>query len=299
METYSSSEWLRIATAGIVSPKERAAAKQELADHMEDHAEVLMSISTGLSRSQAVARACDAMGDPHEVAKHLRRVHQPILTKLLTLCRRAAIVLAVVTVWVVFIHSGRLEMFWQRITIATPETAEPSYRDYPYQTDPLPGNVAWRMIAQPERTVRIGDYEVSVRRLSISYRPESKVPAYSIHMELQFRPLRFWLRDANPELTFRLRSEGDWELTPNAANGDQALVVNEYKGTVTLQGLFNQPPTKLEVEYCGTYEGFTLPIDLSGGVIYENEMGTAAQRSAAGASACPDGADAPLPLDGR
>jgi len=269
MATYSSSEWLRIATAGIVSPKERAAAKQELEDHMEDHAQVLMSISTGLSRSQAMARACNAMGDPHEVGRLLRKTHQPVLTRLLTLCRRAAIVLAVVTVWVIFISSGRLEMFWQRITITTPETAEPSYLDYPYQTDPLPGNVSWRMIAQPERTVRAGDYAVSVKRLSISYRPESSVPCYSVHMELQFRPLQFWLRDANPELTFRLRSEGDWELTPNAANGDQRLVVNEYNGTVTLQGLFNQTPTKLEVEYCGTYEGFTLPIDLSGGVVYE------------------------------
>ena len=34
MDRYSTTEWLRIATAGIVSPKERAAAKQELEDHI-------------------------------------------------------------------------------------------------------------------------------------------------------------------------------------------------------------------------------------------------------------------------
>ena len=112
MDRYSTTEWLRIATAGIVSPKEREQAKQELADHIFDHTEALLS--TGLSRSQAQQQAVAAMGDPKAVGKHLRRVHQPILTKLLTICRRAAIVLAMVTVWVVFISSGRLEMFWQR-----------------------------------------------------------------------------------------------------------------------------------------------------------------------------------------
>ena len=269
MDRYSTTEWLRIATAGIVSPKEREQAKQELADHIFDHTEALLS--TGLSRSQAQQQAVAAMGDPKAVGKHLRRVHQPILTKLLTICRRAAIVLAVVTVWVVFISSGRLEMFWQRVTMATPETVEPSYLDYPYQTDPLPQNVAWRMIAQPERSVRAGDYEVSVKRLSISYRPESSVPCYSVHMDLQFRPLWFWLEPASPVYrAFRLRSEGDWELTPDASDDDQKLLVNGYTDAVTLWGLFNQPPTELEVEYCGEYIHFTLPVDLSGGVVYEN-----------------------------
>ena len=269
MDRYSTTEWLRIATAGIVSPKEREQAKQELADHIFDHTEALLS--TGLSRSQAQQQAVAAMGDPKAVGKHLRRVHQPILTKLLTICRRAAIVLAVVTVWVVFISSGRLEMFWQRVTMATPETAEPSYLDYPYQTDPLPQNVAWRMIAQPERSVRAGDYEVSVKRLSISYRPESSVPCYSVHMDLQFRPLWFWLEPASPVYrAFRLRSEGDWELTPDASDDDQKLLVNGYTDAVTLWGLFNQPPTQLEVEYCGEYISFTLPVDLRGGVVYEN-----------------------------
>lgn len=247
---------------------EREQAKQELADHIFDHTEALLS--TGLSPSQAQQQAVFAMGDPHGVGKHLRRVHQPILTKLLTLCRRVAIVLAVVTVWVFLIPSGRLEMFWQRITMAAPETAEPSYLDYPYQTDPLPENVAWRMIAQPEKSVRAGDYEVSVKRLSVSYRPESSTPCYSVHLELQFRPLWFWLESAIPEHRFRLRSEGDWELTPDASDSDQSLLVNVYSGKVTLWGLFNQPPTQLEVEYCGENTRFTLPVDLSGGVIYEN-----------------------------
>jgi len=127
------------------------------------------------------------------------------------------------------------------------------------------------MIAQPKRSVRAGDYEVSVKRLSISYRPESRVPCYSVHMDLQFRPLWFWLEPASPvDRAFRLRSEGDWELTPDASDDDQKLLVNGYTDAVTLWGLFHQPPTELEVEYCGEYIHFTLPVDLSGGVVYEN-----------------------------
>ena len=89
-------------------------------------------------------------------------------------------------------------------------------------------------------------------------------------MELQFRPLWFWLEPASPGYHFRLSSERDWELTPDASDSDQKLLVNGYSDAVTLWGLFNQPPTQLEVEYCGEYTSFTLPIDLSGGVVYEN-----------------------------
>ncbi len=51
MDRYSTTEWLRIATAGIVSPKERAAAKQELEDHIVDHMDALLA--AGLSPEDA------------------------------------------------------------------------------------------------------------------------------------------------------------------------------------------------------------------------------------------------------
>ena len=107
MQSYDRIQWAEEAVRGIVSPKERQSARQELLDHIDDHCEALMA--TGLPRSRALEQAIAAMGDPKAVGKHLRRVHQPILTKLLTICRRAAIVLAVVTVWVVFISSNAAE----------------------------------------------------------------------------------------------------------------------------------------------------------------------------------------------
>ena len=81
MSLYSTTEWLRIATAGIVSPKEREQAKQELKDHIVDHMDALLA--AGLSPEDAKKQAISAMGDPEITAKLLRKVHQPILTKLL------------------------------------------------------------------------------------------------------------------------------------------------------------------------------------------------------------------------
>jgi len=76
---------------GIVSPKERQSARQELLDHIDDHCEALMA--TGLPRSRALEQAVAAMGDPKAVGKHLRRVHQPILTCLLRVMRTVLILL--------------------------------------------------------------------------------------------------------------------------------------------------------------------------------------------------------------
>ncbi len=268
MSGYHYTQWLDIATAGILDPHERESARQELLDHMEDRAEDRMA--KGVSRTSAMDAACSAMGDPHEVAALLRRAHQPILTRLLQLTKKVAILLAIVTVWQVVLTSDFTRNLWIQLT--DPPHEYPSAADLPFQTDPLPESVTWRMIAQPENTLRAGDYWVSVKRLSISHRPLNDSPNYSVHLELEFRPVWFWQEDALPEYSFRLRSEGDWELVGDQAlapGEDQELLVNVGGGEVTLWGLFNHRPTALEVEYYGSQNRFTLPIDLSGGVVYE------------------------------
>ena len=91
MQSYDRIQWAEEAVRGIVSPKERQSARQELLDHIDDHCEVLMA--TGLHRSRALEQAVAAMGDPKAVGKHLRRVHQPILTCLLRVMRTVLILL--------------------------------------------------------------------------------------------------------------------------------------------------------------------------------------------------------------
>ena len=70
-------EWAEWAVSGILLPKERESARQELLDHIEDHMEALMS--AGFSRWEAEQQAVSAMGNPEDTAKLLRRAHQPVL----------------------------------------------------------------------------------------------------------------------------------------------------------------------------------------------------------------------------
>ena len=93
-------EWAERAVAGIILPKERESARQELLDHMEDHMEALLSM--GFSRYEAEQQAVAAMGNPEETAKLLQKAHQPILTRILQAARVMTICLAVVAVLSVF-----------------------------------------------------------------------------------------------------------------------------------------------------------------------------------------------------
>ena len=60
-------EWAEWAVSGILLPKERESARQELLDHIEDHMEALMA--AGFSRWEAEQQAVSAMGNPEDTAK--------------------------------------------------------------------------------------------------------------------------------------------------------------------------------------------------------------------------------------
>ena len=47
------------------------------------------------------------------------------------------------------------------------------------------------------------------------------------------------------------------------------LYVTSHEGLMHIDGCFPTLPEELELEYWGPQNRFTLPIDLSGGVVYE------------------------------
>ena len=261
MATYSTTEWLRIATAGIVSPKERAAAKQELEDHIFDHTEALLS--TGLTRSQAQQQAVFAMGDPHAVGKHLRRVHQPILTKLLRVTKWMTIVLAVITVWNTLLFSDWGSWIKQYI----PAKSEKQHLEHLVPDDNL---VQWGAAVCPDDRVQAGDYTVSFRYVTAVRNAESSVCV--VEISLLFTPRFFWQEDANPQPLFVLRDAAGhtWNTTQQMAKG---LHTVSYPGRrqVYLYAILDFFPEngQLELAYTGIGDQFTLPIDLTGGVVYE------------------------------
>lgn len=59
-----------------LTPNEVAAVRQELWDHMEDHAEMLRE--AGYSEAEANERAVEAMGDPVETGREIDKQYPPI-----------------------------------------------------------------------------------------------------------------------------------------------------------------------------------------------------------------------------
>ena len=88
MNRYDAARWADAAVRGIVSKQEQARARQELLDHMEDHAEALTA--AGFSAGEAQRQAVLAMGDPEVTARLLRKAHQPLLTRLVQVAAESA-----------------------------------------------------------------------------------------------------------------------------------------------------------------------------------------------------------------
>ena len=89
----SKTQWADLAVKGIVSAAERAAARQELLDHIDDHMADLMA--AGFSKEDAETHAVYVMGDPKDTANLLRKAHQPILTRILQISKWVILQLAI------------------------------------------------------------------------------------------------------------------------------------------------------------------------------------------------------------
>ena len=264
MQPYNSHQWLNIATAGIVSPKERESARQELSDHMEDHAEALMA--AGLPSGQAQQQAVCAMGDPAEVGKRLRKAHQPILTRLLQIAKWTAVVLLAATLWSTFLASNwipRLGWVQQMIPEKPVEDVEDLLRIYGGAAD-------WAAAVCPDEQVQAGDYTVSFRYVTATWVADSS--AFTLNVELLFTPRFFWQEDAQPQPLFVLRdSSGQiWSSSEQMATavrtvtfpGDRRVCITAYLDDFPENG-------QLELDYVGAEHRFTLPMDLKGGLVYE------------------------------
>ena len=105
-----------------------------------------------------------------------------------------------------------------------------------------------------------------MRRVSVTA-PREETDSWYICIELQFRPRWFWQPDAIPFYDFTLRSS-DWECRSDMEY-PYDLYVTSHEGLMHIDGRFPTLPEELELEYWGPQNRFTLPIDLSGGIVYE------------------------------
>lgn len=105
MEERNIWEWADEAVSCLLRPTERDVARRELLDHMEDHLQVLRD--RGLDEDEAQARVMEAMGDPRETGRLLRKVHAPWAGVLLWLVRALFLALLIPAL----VYAGSL---WQK-----------------------------------------------------------------------------------------------------------------------------------------------------------------------------------------
>ena len=261
MAQYTPKTWAMAAVRGIVSQKERESVQQELWDHILDHKEALLA--AGFSREEAERQAIAAMGAPEETAKLLRKAHQPILTRLLQITKWAAIALAVVTVWNTLLFSDWGSWIKQYIP-AKPEKHRLE------QVVPDHGPVQWGAAVCPDVQAQAGGYTVSFRYVTAAWNAESS--SCVVEISLLFIPRFFWQEDAVPQPLFVLRDTAGqtWSTTQQMAEGRTAVSYPGRRQVHLLADLDFFPENgQLELEYTGSGQQFTLPIDLTGGVVYE------------------------------
>ena len=275
----SRTHWADRAVAGIILPKERESARQELLDHMEDHMDSLLA--AGFSREEAERQAIAAMGDPEETAKLLRRAHQPVLTRLLQAARVCAICLGCVLALTFLIRytSLRLPDYF--------EPVQPGEVAWFLQHDPLPDSVDYRRVLEPEAKDRLGAYGVEVEWVSISHMPgitEEKYPLWggewrvAVHVKFTRPPFSdqpvfrspITLEDSHWVCSDYYLTGNGQEIYDETWHG-LSVAHNGHSPTAdwyTISGNFSENPETITVGYLGEAISLNLPLHVEGGVEY-------------------------------
>ena len=151
-------EWAEWAVEGILLPKERESARQELLDHIEDHMDALQS--AGFSPYEAERQAVVAMGDPTETAKLLRKAHQPVLTRILQAARVMTICLAVVAALALLFSLAK-----QDDLLPDWFNGKPFASDQEWFFGELPDeSILFRRVCEPDASLTVGDYTLRVHK---------------------------------------------------------------------------------------------------------------------------------------
>ena len=167
MDHLARFQWLNIATKGIASGKERSAVYDELYDHIEDHMDALLA--AGFSKELAEEQAISAMGDPHDVSRQLRKVHQPILTWILRVCKGA--LACALTLWLLYAWVNQpfeqrlLDICYERPYIGSIGLSQEDLLD---PVPPAEQSTFYRRSKDTFRQVQMGDCLFTVSRYSVN-----------------------------------------------------------------------------------------------------------------------------------
>lgn len=249
-------EWAEWAVEGIILPKERESAKQELLDHMEDHMEALMS--AGFSRWEAEQQAVAAMGNPEDTAKLLRLAHQPILTRILQAARVCCIMLAVIAalaLFVSFVKKDDLLPDWFNGKPFAPEQ-EWFFGELPDDS------ILFRRVCEPDASLTVGDYTLRVHKVGIDHRENR----WEVQMLMEMEGKYLWqdppvLPSGSRFLVDGQAFDFDYVAFWASRNGGSYFSWSYLELSKEPDGLTLELPCEDRI--------YTLQIDLRGGDVYE------------------------------
>lgn len=249
-------EWAEWAVSGILLPKERESAKQELLDHIDDHMEALLA--AGFSRYEAEQQAVSAMGNPAETAKLLRLAHQPILTRILQAARVCCISLAAVAVLVLFFSFVTREELFPNWFNGKPFAPEQEWFFGELPDD----SILFRRVCEPDASLTVGDYTLRVHKVGIDHRENR----WEVQMLVEMEGKYLW---QDPPVL----PEGSRFLVEGQAFdfGHVAFWASRNGGSYFSWSYLELPeePHELTLELPCEDKTYTLQIDLRGGDVYE------------------------------
>lgn len=274
MDRLARFQWLNIATKGIASGKERSAVYDELYDHIEDHMDALLA--AGFSRELAEEQAISAMGDPYDVSRQLRKVHQPILTWILRVCKGA--LACALTLWLLYAWVNQpfeqrlLDICYERPYIGSIGLSQEDLLD---PVPPAEQSTFYRRSKDTFRQVQMGDCLFTVSRYSVNrvgwYIGSSRHP-WLVCLQLEITPEHFWQRPRVPG-NFTMVNDQGVVATPQMNDGTELIDTHQYRdGRTCVHAVIADFPTDsrwVDLTYTDAENTFTLRIDLEGGTVYE------------------------------
>lgn len=277
MAQYDRYDWANIAVRGIARGKERERVWFELMDHIEDHAEALLS--TGLSQEEAFARATEAMGDPHTVGNQLRRVHQPILTWLLRIFRVVLCLTAALTLFTVLrnkpwqviecyrsVNTG-MHGLERETLLAVPPPEEAIFAE----------QTLYRRSGTASAVAEVGNCTISVSRYAVSRVESEYYGEWMVALEVQFTPHHLWqptpdipgwfsLTDSNGNYRDEIRQD----IPRDEVMYCSCLDVREGRSDVhILYAWLPEDCSWVDLTYTDPENTATLRICVEGGVVYD------------------------------
>lgn len=256
MNRYDAARWADAAVRGIVSKQEQARARQELLDHMEDHAEALTA--AGFSAGEAQQQAVLAMGDPEVTARLLRKAHQPLLTRLVQAARVVTICLAVaaaLALLVSFVKKDNLLPHWFQGT-PYPQLQEA------YFAQPADDSVLLRRVCQPGASLPVGDYTLRVEKAAV----DQSAGHWELHLLVALEGKWPWQDPPSIPRDSRFRMEEQTDSFDYDSFWDHRQGGSYYS---LFSARLPEEPDLLTLELPCEDKTYALAVDLRGGETYE------------------------------